>query len=437
MLTTIKKVLPKPVKKILIDIKIRNYDQWQKKRLSKRMQSKHTDLLQQIKGKERIKVVFLVIHKSVWKVDSVFQKMLMDPLFDPEVLVCPYIIYGEERMLEDLEQTYDYFLRKGYPAKKSLNNDGSWVKLEDVKPDIVFFTNPHDLTRKEYYEEAYLNYLSGYAGYGIAVSKYRNCQDQYNQEFHNAVWQIFLQHKVGMSLSKEYAANKGANTYLVGDTLIEQMLSSTNQQVAWKKQDEKKLKIIWAPHHTITTDDIKMLPYSTFLQYAESMMGIANELKSTVQFAFKPHPILRSKLYQHPQWGKEETDRYYDFWQNSSNTQIDEGEYIALFNQSDAMIHDSAAFTAEYLFLNKPVMHLGKQGVERFFNDFALEAYHCHYKAKSKTDILQFIETHISNDLMADTREQFIKKHSYVVGDIEQPSALIIKNIKNKLGRES
>lgn len=39
-----------------------------------KMEKKHKKLLQQIKGKEKIKVVFLAIHKSVWKVDPVFQK---------------------------------------------------------------------------------------------------------------------------------------------------------------------------------------------------------------------------------------------------------------------------------------------------------------------------------------------------------------------------
>ena len=434
MLQTIKKNLPKPVKNLLISIKQKTYNQKQKKQLSKSMQVKHAALLQKIKDKDRIKVVFLAINKSIWKVDLVFQKMLKDPMFEPEILVCPYVVYGESIMLEEMEQTYNYFIKKCYTVRKSLKVDGSWLTLDEIKPDIVFFTNPHDLTYKEYYEDAYLNYLSCYAGYGIAVSRYRNHQDQYNQNFHNAVWNIFLQHETGMILSKKYAANKGENTYLVGDTTIEEMLGARNKKKVWKEQSNKKIKIIWAPHHTITDDDITILPYSTFLKYSQTMIDMAKYFEATVQFAFKPHPILKSKLYQHLQWGKEKTDTYYDFWQNSSNTQLDEGEYIALFKQSDAMIHDSGAFTAEYVFLNKPVMHLGKKGIESFFNDFAIEAYNCHYKANSSADILKFIDSDISNDPMENIRKKFIKKYLYVVGDINQPSELIIAKIKNELG---
>ncbi len=433
MLQIIKKILPKPVKQCLILIKQKTYDHWQKKRLFDRMQLKHSELLQQVKGKDKVKVVFLAIHKSMWKVDPVFQKMLKDPMFDPQILVCPYTDYGDERMLEDIELTYSYFIEKGYPVGKSLD-DGSWVELKTIEPDIVFFTSPHNLTHKEYYESAYLNYLSCYAGYGIAVSKYRNYQDQYNQKFHNSIWKIFLQHETGIALSKQYAISKGANTYLVGDTTIEAIISSSKKNKAWKEQGREKIKIIWAPHHTITEEDIKMLPYATFLKYSEAMVSIAKNFETTIQFAFKPHPILKLKLYQHSQWGKQKTDAYYDFWRNGNNTQLDEGEYIELFKQSDAMMHDSGAFTAEYLFLNKPVLHLGKEGVERFFNDFAIEAYNCHYKTKSSTDILKFIKFDIYNDPMANIRKEFIRKYSYVVGDEQLPSELIIAEIKNELG---
>lgn len=433
MLQTIKKILPKPVKRSLIVFKQKTYDHWQKKRLAKRMQLKHAELLQQLKGKEKIKVVFLAIHKTMWKVDPVFQKMLKDPLFDPQILVCPYTDYGDERMLEDIELTYSYFIEKGYPVSKSLNDDGSWVKLKTIKPDIIFFTSPHDLTRKEYYENAYLNYLSCYAGYGIAVSKYRNYQDQYNQKFHNSIWKIFLQHETGMELSKQHAINKGKNTCLVGDTTIEAIISSSKKNKAWKEQNREKIKIIWAPHHTITEEDIKMLPYATFLKYSESMVTIAKNFETTIQFAFKPHPILKSKLYRHSQWGKQKTDAYYDFWRNGSNTQLDEGEYIELFKQSDAMMHDSGAFTAEYVFLNKPVLHLGKEGIENFFNDFAIEAYNCHYKTESSADILKFIESDIHSDPLSGKRKEFIKKYSYVFGGEQLPSELIIEEIKNEL----
>lgn len=74
----IKRFIPKFIKNKYYDFLNSNF---YKKYLFKKMQKKHKQLIEQIKGKEKIKVVFLAIHKSVWKVDPVFKKMLDDPYF--------------------------------------------------------------------------------------------------------------------------------------------------------------------------------------------------------------------------------------------------------------------------------------------------------------------------------------------------------------------
>src|SRR5690606_11048242 len=104
MLSRIKRILPQPIKEWLRPLKNKWIDNPRKRKLFLHMQKQHQALLQQIKGKEKIKVVFLAIHKSVWKVDSVFQKMLDDPFFEPLILVCPYTPYGEERMRQDMQE---------------------------------------------------------------------------------------------------------------------------------------------------------------------------------------------------------------------------------------------------------------------------------------------------------------------------------------------
>jgi hypothetical protein len=145
---------------------------YREKKFFDAMRKKHIELFQKIKNQDKIKIVFLVMHKSMWKVDPVFKKMLNDPFFELEILICPDTIYGEKQMLEDMEEAYDYFLEKKYPVKKSKRDDDSWIKLDEINPDIVFFTRPHNSTHEEYYENAYLNYLSCYVPYGHSVSKY-------------------------------------------------------------------------------------------------------------------------------------------------------------------------------------------------------------------------------------------------------------------------
>ncbi|QEY59415.1 hypothetical protein FXF61_09705 [Pseudomonas sp. C27(2019)] len=437
MLQFIKKHLPVPIKKALIAVKQKTYDQWQKKRLFNRMQLKHAELLQQIKGKEKIKVVFLAIHKSVWKVDPVFQKMLEDPFFEPEILVCPYTPYGEERMLEDMEQAYAYFLEKGYPVRKSRNEDGSWTKLEELKPDLAFFTNPHNLTRKEYYEDAYLNYLSCYVPYFLLTTTHGNDQSIYNQHFHNAMWKIFMPHHYGVERAALVSASNARNCILTGYPSCEAFVSQNkNSKSVWKEQHGKK-KIIFSPHHTISEGELEL---SNFIVIADLMLDLVEKYKDKIQWSFKPHPILKSKLYMHPHWGNDKTDSYYRFWESYEYTQLDEGEYIDLFIQSDSIIHDCGSFIAEYPFVGKPCAYLQLKGNTQIksinqFGRYALESYEI---IKSENDLINFIESIINNKIKTKpSHSQYIENYISPLYVDSVPSEKILRVLRYFIKGES
>lgn len=430
MLDIIKSAIPGPVKKELYSVKQKTYDQWYKKRLFKRMQVKHAELIEQVKGKQKIRVVFLAIHESVWKVDPVFKKMLEDPFFEPEILICPYTVYGEERMLEDMQQAYNYFISKGYPVQKSRKADGSWITLDELKPDIVFFTNPHNLTRKEYYEDAYLNYLSCYVPYSHDVSRYNNYISQYNQIFHNAMWKIFIPHDEDYRIFKNNSITKAHNTFITGYPSCEALFYLEDIDNPWKNIHKKTKKVIWAPHHTIDSPE---LPYSNFLELSAEFKNLAIELENDVQFAFKPHPLLKSKLYNHPDWGVQKTDSYYEFWRSSDNTQLELGDYTGLFIHSDAMIHDSGSFLAEYLYLQKPVLYLCNENTEVYLNNFGIKAKESCLQGESISDIRCFIEQLINDTLSIDNT--FFNEEVTLHFNEASPSQKIVSHISLALMR--
>lgn len=420
MRSKIKELIPKPIKNLLRPLKQKLVDNPRKRLLFLQMRKKHEQFIQQIKGKEKIKIVFLAIHKSVWKVDPVFKKMLDDPFFEPLILVCPYTIYGEERMKEDMKDTYEYFEDKGYPLLSSYNKDENrWLSLEEIKPDIIFFTNPHNLTRKEYYEDAYINYLSCYVPYAHDVSRYDNFQSQYNQNFHNCVWRIFAPHKEDLEIFKNYSISKDKNVIVTGYPFCEVFIN------AKIKHNKHRKIIIWAPHHTI--DDNDVLGYSNFIQYSSLFKEIATNYQNDITLVFKPHPILKSKLYKHENWGIAKTDSYYRFWETQINTSFNDGEYINLFIESDAMIHDSGSFLAEYMYLKKPVLYLNNR--EDNLNEFGIKAKNSTTVGKNKADIILFIENVINENASVDI--DFYKKSLLPYFQNNLPSVKIVNHLKN------
>ena len=141
------------------------------------------------------------------------------------------------------------------------------------------------------------------------------------------------------------------------------------------------------------------------------MLETARKYKDKVQFVFKPHPMLKDKLYKNESWGPEKTDAYYDAWNTMPNTRLADGNYVDLFITSDAMIHDCSAFTAEYLYVNKPVMYVTEKERIESFNSFANECFQVHYHGSSIRDIETFIDNVINGkDPLLKERTALVKE---------------------------
>ena len=439
MLSFIKQKLPTPLKKTLISIKEKTYDNWQKRLLYKRMRLKHAKLLETLKGKKKIKVVFLAIHKSIWKVDTVFKRMQSDPLFEPVILICPYMVFGKERMRQDLKDTYEYFEEKGYPVISSYSTvEERWITLEELEPDIVFFTNPYKLTKSEYYERAYNNYLCCYVPYYfMATTHTGKLSSQLNTFMLNSMWRVYWPHQYIFDQFRKHSLTKGGNSLLTGYPAsepllgVEQLREQRNQ--AWKSQTHKKKKLIYAPHHSIETEDFFL---STFLKYGDFIRQLSTSYKDEIQWSFKPHPILKDKLIHHPDWGLERTEEYYKYWESTSNTQLDLGGYDQLFLESDALIHDCSSFIAEYSFTQKPVLYLHRErsDVDSFLNEFGKKIFKGHRKAISRQDIINFISSIIDErETSTEKKGLFFATYLHQLYNDKMPSQKIVEDIKSKL----
>ncbi|MHA3893210.1 hypothetical protein [Acinetobacter sp. GXMZU3951] len=417
--------------------KISFISQLEKKLIFYRMRRVHQQLLQQIKGKEKIKVVFLTIHKSIWKVDPVFQKMLIDPFFEPVILVCPYILHGEERMWQDMKECYEYFKEKGYPLLSSYDKEEEcWIKISELNPDIVFFTNPHNLTRKEYYEDVYLNYLSCYVPYYSDVASDYDLNSSYNQLFHNVVWKHFIGDEYAKKRALNVLSNKGANLFVTGSPVLEELAvgGRIEPNRIWRQQLLPKKRVIYAPHQSIFKDE--NINLSTFLEVGELIKNFAEKYQSQIQWSFKPHTLLKTKLYKHPDWGKEKTDKYYDFWKFSEFTQLDEGGYVDLFNTSDAIIHDCGSFILDYLFTGKPCAYLELNPTVQLkaINDYGIELLNCYVRLHDENEIEHFLCNLISENLYPNkSYEKFIIEHVNEFYKLSSPSANIINHLKQEL----
>lgn len=356
-------------------------------------------------------VCFFVTSVSGWKYDSVFKLMLGDPSFNPRILICPVINRGEEHMRRGICQCEEYFKNKGYTSECVYNIETrEYTDPNNYNPDIVFFHVPYKGHVSDlYYVNNIKDSLTCYVNYGAGIQPYRW---MYADEMHQRVWRQFIETNDDLRYVKKWCPWAISNRVVTGYPMYETLTYGSAEPTDWKNPDPKYKRVIWAPHHTIE-GQTGMLHFSTFLMYCDFILEVAERYKDRIQFVFKPHPFLYRALELHPEWGKERTDEYYKKWAEGENTNFVNGEYVNLFNSSDAMMHDCGSFLQEYLYLHKPVMFLSNVIEESEYNDMAIDMFNVHYKAFSQDDIIRFIEDVVlgGNDPMREDREKIYNKH--------------------------
>lgn len=350
-----------------------------------------------VRRKKVIKVAFVLSDLGKWKTELLYKAMRNHFRFEPVILVCPYL----NNKNSGISVLISYLRKKDYHF---FQVDRKKKITDIVRPDIIFYQEPYSgiIDENKFYKNN-LSSLFCYVAYG-----YHWVENEWilNQPLLSFCWQIYYENSLATKSVPAHMTNKGRNCIVTGLPMTDLFqLPKSHYCNPWKKQDKSIYRIIWAPHYTILNGPA--FCYSTFLTYCDYMLYIADKYKGCIQVAFKPHPILITKLYEI--WGKEKADAYYNKWRNGDNTQLELGEYIGLFMYSDAMIHDCGTFIIEYHYTHNPVLYL-LNGTDHYkdLNEFGAMAFDLHYKGRCKEDIETFINKVIEGrDEMKEAREKF------------------------------
>jgi hypothetical protein len=396
--------------------------------LIKSAPKKHQKALELIRKKEKVKVAFFLIHESVWKYDVLFDLMVKHPRFEPQIFVCPAVNFGMENMLFEMNKSFEAFKKKGYNVIRTYDNStGEYLDIKKTfAPDIVFFTNPYKgLQDYRYYITQFSRILTCYVPYAIMTTNY---DAFYNLSFHNLVWRIFSETPIHQKIAVQKQINKGNNNVITGYPGFDQLLiNKTPDNTVWKNKDLALKKIIWAPHHAM----YELNKVSNFLEYFHVFLELAVIYKNKLQIAFKPHPLLRVKLENDSDWGKEKTDEYYNKWISLKNGQFENSAYADLFLTSDALIHDCGSFMAEYLITGKPALFMVRnESVMNDWSEFGEKAVAVHYQSRNKEQLIDFIENVVlnGNDWMKENRNDFVQHNL-----IQKNNLTASQNIMNYL----
>ncbi len=379
----------------------------------KAVERQHKRLEEQLKGRKQLNVVFMALDVALWRYQSIYELMVADERFNPTVVLTPCMVRDAESDLRGLRKFFD---ERNIPYIDYDSKKGPVDIRKELRPDIIFYTQPYEyLLIPEYDCRHFYDLLLCYMPYGFWSSTGKL---SYNLHFHNMAWRLYYSTSLHLQEAQKVATNHGRNVRVVGYANTDDYLKGHYEQV-WKTVADgvKRKRVIWAPHFSIIPANSAFPPRGNFLWLADMMLKFAKEYADRIQIAFKPHPALLNQLYQHPDWGKERADAYYEQWRTMENTQLETGQFVDLFMTSDAMIHDSGSFAVEYHYSRKPVMFVthDKKSVYSTLSEFGYKAYDLHYFGQNEADVRHFIDDVVlgGNDPLRLQREQFY--HDYLL----------------------
>ena len=368
-------------------------------------------LSEKIERNEKLQVCFMG-YQDAENIDvftDLYQLIKNDNVFEVSVVIVPYTHDDKNEMI-NIQNKSELYLKKkniipilGYNSKAD-----DYLNLYD-KFDIVFFEVEYDWIPKQFSPKNFPHALTYYIPYGQFLAN--NIQHHFNQKMMNQFYKIYPTSKEVAKMMKKYSLIKGINISKFLGNPKNQKFFNTSKSIknVWKIQNDKKKKIIWAPHHMWAS-------YSNFLYYKDIFIELSQKYKNTVQFAFKPHPALKQSLISQKIMTEEEVRKYYEYWQTTENCQLEEGEWFDLFQGSDAMILDSIGFMLEYSLTGKPacVIYRKKNNKrEMKFSKVGEKIFQLLYKASTKDEIENFINAMViaNNDLQKNKRMDYIYKN--------------------------
>ena len=376
------------------------------------MPGRQQRLIRKLRKHDVIKVVFVTLNVSMWKYQGIYDLLKADPRFSVLIVLSPGITYKPEQRLRDLTQMREYF-RKRHMAFEDwdLEHDAPAIDIRrQIDPDIVFYMQPYH--GSYHARHCFLNFTDRLIVYSPYSYLQAHVPYNYDNVMQNIAWKNYYVNQYHLDDARLLAHNKGINTVAVGYTSADVYQQNQYQEV-WKDAGHTRKRLIWAPHCTLANDG-SAFSRSNFLMMAEFMIELAERYQEQLQIAFKPHPGLLTELYKHPEWGQAKADAYYDQWRKMPNTQLADGEFVNLFQGSDAMVHDSGSFVIDYLYFQKPVMFVSQNIVraKSYVNIPGQQAYDAHYIGKTNEDVEHFVE-HIvlsGQDTMQSKRQAYYEE---------------------------
>lgn len=337
---------------------------------------------------EKLNVVFYVYDETKWKCQSLYDLLNKDNRFNVKILVTKPSCLNKDNPSyisnEMFEKVYKFFKENSMNAESAFDvKTSKFIPFEKFNPDIIFYQHPWYVKTEQGPVVCSKFALTCYIPYYFPIE---TADIDCKLRFHEYVGNYYI--------LDEYIKQK----YLKKNSKLEEKLKVVGYSYldSFSSNDNGEY-IIYAPHWTVGDNG---LAYGTFKWSGKFILDYAKSHSET-RWIFKPHPLLKKALVDFKIMTEEEVSKYYEEWENIG-IKYESGNYLGLFEKSKMMITDCSSFLGEYLFAQKPLIHLMSEKSQfRTSDNPILKAY---YRANNLEELKNLLEILPQNDYMKDLR---------------------------------
>ncbi len=376
-----------------------------------------------------VRVGFLCQYIPAWqKVAPIYEKMREDPRFDPCLICVPseQVMAKESFATTPENDTYDYFVSRGYDAINALTGANSWLDLQTLGLSYIFYPRPYNhLLPAPYHTRQVSRYCRiCIVMYGISFAQ-EDMHTSLNRDFMSYVYYYFaetpftrdenrkinrLLHKMGWQKS-----------VFLGLPVLEALHGKKDAPSPAWDFSRNQFRVIWTPRWT--TD--KALGGSNFFTYYQDLLTFAGE-NPDIDFLHRPHPLALTHFQQTGELTAEQAEAYVESCRTLPNVEMDKlPEYETTLWGSSVLVSDISGIMVEYFSTGKPIIFCATNMELALTPYFArmLEGCYVVHSNRELFDTLSMLKN--GQDPLAETRGALIRE---ILGDLQgSPSTRIVE----------
>ena len=387
--------------------------------------------IEKIRGREKIKLGFLLYDASMWCGDLLYQLFERSGRYEPTIFLCMrQDMIDEPNFVADFKKSAEQFRARGLNVVTVFEDDAP-----PPKQDVMICLMPYfEIMPKNFQlENMTAETLTCYIPYGMHVSgDARVPLTEY--PIMTVAWKVFLDTRNTLEFYDNGCRFGLPRGFYSGYPRMDFFCSDDEKHFDWKEARPRSTKIIYAPHWSIDNG----IQYSTFHLNGKFMYEYAKAHPKT-SWVFKPHPNLAFSAVNSGMFRSlDEYNEYLQKWDRLPNARVITGGYYQpIFATSDGMILDSGSFNAEYQYTHKPLLFLTRETQQ--FTEIGGELMKVLYRADGRNhkSIAAFIDNVLikKKDSMADVRKKFFDEHfNYVKHNGMLASEYIFHAIDKEMG---